>query len=149
MDESLSFFDSPDESFLHAIGSPSFFTWDGLLSDLFVPPTLPSAEKQRIAKRLEGFDSQESLAYRELCRRFGTRLRREDLLTIARALTPPGVLRVDRDATRRKEVLLKWFDENWPVLEPRLGCMVLWPADITQPSKSPRLPFLFSQRHIN
>jgi hypothetical protein len=89
-----------------------------------------SAEKQRIAKRLGGFNWSGSVAYRELCERFGTSLRQQDLLTIARALHPWCGLRLDRDAKRRKEVLLKLFDDNWPALEPCLGYIVLGRADM-------------------
>jgi hypothetical protein len=34
-------------------------------------------------------------------------------------------LRVDRDARRRKIVMLKWFEENWLKVEPLLAHIVL------------------------
>jgi hypothetical protein len=129
-DESFPFFDRPDESFPPAIGSPPISTCDGLFSHVVVPPTLMSAEKQRIAKRLGKFDSRTILAYQKLGQRFGTPLRQEDLLTIAGALQPWCPVRLDRDAKRRKTVMLQWFAENWPLLEPCLGYIDLGRADM-------------------
>jgi hypothetical protein len=130
MDDSVPFFDRPDESLPRAIGSPPIFTYDGLFSHMVIPPTLMSAEKQRIAKRLGGFNWRASVAYQELRQRFGTPLRQQDLLTIAGAIPPSCALCLDRDAKRRKEVLLKWFDDNWMALEPCLHYMVLVRGDV-------------------
>jgi hypothetical protein len=34
-------------------------------------------------------------------------------------------IRLDRDARRRKAVMIKWFNENWEVIEPLLRHIVL------------------------
>lgn len=82
-------------------------------------------EKRRIRDRLNGFHPKQSLVWREIKRRFGNQLRHGELLSIAEvAATFAGVF-LDRDAKRRKSVLIKWFQENWNVLLPYLSCVVL------------------------
>jgi hypothetical protein len=34
-------------------------------------------------------------------------------------------IKLDRDARRRKVVILKWFDENWAEIEPVLPLIIL------------------------
>jgi hypothetical protein len=79
-----------------------------------------SQERRRIESMMQGFNSETSPAIRALVKRYGremtlVRLRgeAEHLVTqFQGALTP-----LERVHKRRKSVLLKWFDDNWSVIE--------------------------------
>lgn len=73
-------------------------------------------EKVRIRSRLRGFDYQASRSWLYLCRQFGPDLNQGELLSIAEVVAEQANLRVDRDAKRRKNVLRKWFEENWNII---------------------------------
>jgi hypothetical protein len=49
---------------------------------------------------------------------FGSNLNQAELLSIAEVLAFRLNLKVDRGAKRRKEVLIKWYDENWDRIAP-------------------------------
>ena len=81
-------------------------------------------ERERIQIRLSGFKPKSSFAYKELIARFGN-ICHYDLLSIAQVLATAAGLTIDRDAKRRKSVLIKWFDENWITISPFLNYVVL------------------------
>jgi hypothetical protein len=84
-------------------------------------PRPPSTlERTRVASRLSGFDSARSFAWREFCARFGASLNQAELLSVAQVLASEAGVKVDREAKRRKEVLIKWFDENYLAIAPIL-----------------------------
>jgi len=83
------------------------------------------AEKARIAVRLGGFDSKENHVWEELSKRFGADIKRGELTNIAILLSETLKIKLDRDAKRRKCVLLKWFDENWEMIYPLLDYVIL------------------------
>jgi hypothetical protein len=56
---------------------------------------------------------------------YGPRLRQDELVSIASILAAQLNLKLDRDARRRKNVMVKWFEENWMRIEPLLGQIVL------------------------
>ena len=114
----------------------SFFTNGNQGSQLFHNATVsgvPSAgqskvnfdEKQRIAMRMTGFDLKENHIWEELSRRFGSTIKRGELTNIAQVLADTANIKLDRDAKRRKSVLLKWFDEHWDTIYPLLDYVVL------------------------
>jgi hypothetical protein len=80
----------------------------------------PTREKERIAVRLSGFNARENDAWKEMTRRFGSSIKHPELLTMAEALAKQAKLMLDRDAKRRKTVLIKWFEENWEAIRPHL-----------------------------
>ena len=84
-----------------------------------------SSERSRIARRLQGFDQRDNVAWLELSRRFGSNLKQGELQSIAQALAEGAGIKLDRDAKRRKIVLLKWFEENWLTIKPFLEFVVL------------------------
>ena len=96
------------------------------------PRTQNESERKKIDERLRGFSLNESKAWKAICEKFGPNLNQSELLSIAEVLcsevnhtqrnTP---LKVDREAKRRKEVLIKWFDENYPDIQPYLKTIVL------------------------
>jgi hypothetical protein len=61
----------------------------------------------------------------QLASRYGSRISQQELVSIAEAAAHQMNLRVDRDARRRKIVMIKWFEENWPMIFPVLNWIVL------------------------
>jgi hypothetical protein len=81
-------------------------------------------ERARIASRLDGFNPKDNEVWTALANRFGTRINKKNLVKIASILAAKVNIRLDRDAKRRKTVLLKWFTENWVSLSPFLDYLV-------------------------
>jgi hypothetical protein len=96
------------------------------ISSLFPPlPREDNQEKQRIAQRLQGFNSKDNPAWKAIAQRFGPAIKQGELLSIATVLAENANIRLDRDAKRRKSVLLKWFEENWTAVSPFIDYVVL------------------------
>ena len=85
----------------------------------------PQDEKVRIAMRLAGFNPKDNPVTQEITRRFGSTIKHGELVGIAQAIADKAQIKLDRDAKRRKNVLLKWFSENWDVISPFLDYIVL------------------------
>ena len=83
---------------------------------LMFPASEPNREKQRIAERLGDFDAKRCPVWRKITQRFGNAIKQPELLSIARVLADQLNLKLDRDAKRRKSVLIKWFAENWELV---------------------------------
>jgi hypothetical protein len=84
-----------------------------------------SEELERVQKRINGFNWRRSTAWRQLSKVFGPHLKQEELVSIAELIAKKLDIRLDRDARRRKIVMLKWFEENWVAVEPLLAAIVL------------------------
>jgi hypothetical protein len=82
-------------------------------------------EKQRIASRLHGFNVKDNPVWTAITQKFGPTIKQPELLSIASVLAANANIRLDRDAKRRKSVLLKWFEENWLAVEPFIDFVVL------------------------
>lgn len=78
-------------------------------------------DKKKVESRLDGFNPNESLAWIEICKKYGSSLSHNELISIAQVFASNFGIKVDRDAKRRKEVLIKWFDENSKLLIPFLN----------------------------
>jgi hypothetical protein len=52
-------------------------------------------------------------------------LKQEELVSIAELVAQRLRIKLDRDARRRKTVMIKWFDENWLFILPVLRFVVL------------------------
>ncbi|KAH0788594.1 hypothetical protein GPJ56_007276 [Histomonas meleagridis] len=89
------------------------------------PHSGTNREKERINDRLHGFDPKDNIAWKEITKRFGTNIKQPELLSIAEVLANYANVKLDRDAKRRKTVLIKWFSENWPLISPYLHYVVL------------------------
>jgi hypothetical protein len=79
-----------------------------------------TTEKQRIASRLQGFNPKDNRAWTYLTQQFGPSLKQNILVQIATLLAGEAHVKLDRDAMRRKSVLVKWFEENWAAVSPFL-----------------------------
>lgn len=84
-----------------------------------------AAERNRIDERIKDFDYERSTAWFELQRRGWDRLNQAELLRIAQILGTKTGISIDREAKRRKGVLVKWFDENMDLLGPKMGFIKL------------------------
>jgi hypothetical protein len=72
--------------------------------------------------RLGGFHAEGSRAARRLRAMFPQgELTRRSLYSFASLVGALGGVTLPRDFTRRKELLVKWFDDNFDALEPYLG----------------------------
>ena len=76
----------------------------------------PSLEKQKLAIKLGGFDYKSSEAWRKIVELYGTDIKRTTLCDIAKYIAEKKGLKMDRDSKRRKDVLLKWYNDNWSVV---------------------------------
>jgi hypothetical protein len=85
----------------------------------------PHYEKNKAAERLNDFNLGESPAYAALKDRFGERVTRKKMLSIAQILSGGLRIAIDREAKRRRDVMIKWFDENWAAIEPHLDKITL------------------------
>jgi hypothetical protein len=103
---------------------PSGLTQPGLCPSLFAS-VKPNGEKHRIANRLQGFNPKDNQVWSVLAQKFGSNIKQPELLSIAAVLSKNANVPLDRDAKRRKSVLLKWFEENWNAVYPFLDYVVL------------------------
>jgi hypothetical protein len=79
-----------------------------------------ATEMKIVSKLTKDFDCQFSPAWKAICARFGENLKASELFSIAQTVYEKysGQLSdLGRLQRRRKTVLLKWYDENWPFLE--------------------------------
>jgi hypothetical protein len=88
-------------------------------------PADSSKERDRVASRLSGFNSKDNSVWKAITQRFGNNIKQPELLSMAQVLANHANIRLDRDAKRRKAVLIKWFEENWVAIEPFLPFVVL------------------------
>ena len=86
-------------------------------------------EKKRIAMRMNGFDPKDNRVWSEIANRFGANVKQGELTNIAQVIAAHAGIKLDRDAKRRKGVLLKWFDENWEKITPFLDYVILASSD--------------------
>jgi hypothetical protein len=91
----------------------------------------PVSDRDRVTDRLKNFQYRTSQPWLAITKRFGPHLGQVELLSLAdiiqRNLT--DVAPLDREAKRRKEVLIKWFDENWAPIEGFLPRVSMTDAD--------------------
>jgi hypothetical protein len=108
----------------HAFAKDLGHTWESLRMESLEADSESARERQRVETILEGFDPKTSAAAMALASRFGARMTlprlRKEAESLAKhfkgSLTP-----LERVHRRRKSVLLKWFDVNWPVIAPWMG----------------------------
>lgn len=87
--------------------------------------TKPNSDKKKVQQILRGFDQDRSEAVSYLKQKYGD-LKQYEILQIAEYCTSKiKILALDRESKRRKEVLLKWFDENFSILKPVLDDIVV------------------------
>ena len=90
-------------------------------------------ERLRIAHRLAGFSPKGSFVMNEITTRFGKNVKHPELVNVAQLLASQASIKLDRDAKRRKNVLYKWFEENWEKIAPFIDNVVL--QEVQDPTK--------------
>jgi hypothetical protein len=80
---------------------------------------------------MRGFDWANSNAWLLLTGQFGEKIKQEELVSIAQVVAARGNIPFDRDARRRKGVIIKWFQDNWNVAHFILPFVVLEPSEST------------------
>jgi hypothetical protein len=102
-----------------------------------IPPAQPEAnpapnnlgrianERIRVQSRVDGFDWRLSHAWRHLAFIYGEKVTQGELVSVADLLARSIGIRLDRDARRRKVVMIKWFEENWAFIYPLLPIIAL------------------------
>jgi len=81
--------------------------------------TVPqSPEVERVGNRLAGFSWKNATAWKHVSKLFGDDIKQTTLRKIADDLSSKLDVHLDRDAKRRKSVLIKWFEENWNMIIP-------------------------------
>jgi hypothetical protein len=87
------------------------------------PPII--LERERIQRRIGDFDWKESGTWAYLSWMFGPKLNQAELISIGELVAVPLRITLDRDARRRKAVMIKWFEENWVQIQPLLWYITL------------------------
>ncbi|KAK8891581.1 hypothetical protein M9Y10_028794 [Tritrichomonas musculus] len=90
------------------------------LSSEFSRRNANELERKRVSNRLNGFSIKDSIAWQEICKRFGPNLNQSELLSMAEIIGQQAGIKVDREAKRRKEVLIKWYEENIVIIRKML-----------------------------
>ena len=75
-------------------------------------------ENLMVKIRLRDFDPENCPAVEMLQTKFGSLPNRHQLLALAQVIKEKLGIALDREATRRKNVLIKWYDENLEVIKP-------------------------------
>ena len=94
-------------------------------SALYQRRSSSETERIRVINRLNGFGFQNSPSWSIISSRWGDNLSQTELLGIATILCTKTGLKVDREAKRRKDVLVKWFDENFHIIQRYFDLIVL------------------------
>lgn len=75
-------------------------------------------ERKKLEDRSSVIDPNKSLAYAELKKKNWDILTQNELLSIAQLLAKKADVELDREAKRRKQILLIWFHENFEKIKP-------------------------------
>lgn len=87
--------------------------------------TKSNSDKKKVQQILKGFDQEKSEAVIYLKKKYGD-LKQYEYLQIAEYCAKKNnILTLDRESKRRKEVLLKWYHDNFHILKPILDNIVL------------------------
>jgi hypothetical protein len=105
---------------------PANFTEASARRDPVAPGAVgTSRELERIEERIRGFNWKRSWVWIHLTSVYGPKLTQEELVSLADLIASALHIKLDRDARRRKTVMIKWFEENWLRIRPILPYMVL------------------------
>ncbi|KAK8895033.1 hypothetical protein M9Y10_023475 [Tritrichomonas musculus] len=86
------------------------------------PKTLQAEFEQKfVQEKLNDFEPTSCKAWTKLTSRFGPKISQEELLSLAEVVSHQLEIELYREYKRRKNMLIKWFDENldlvWPYIE--------------------------------
>lgn len=75
-------------------------------------------EKALLKEKLGGFDPKSSIAWTKLTDRYGPKISLDEMLSLAQAVSSVLNVPLTREYKRRKDMLIKWFDEHFDVIWP-------------------------------
>ncbi|OHT13120.1 hypothetical protein TRFO_16881 [Tritrichomonas foetus] len=75
-------------------------------------------ERLKIGERLKDYDYEKSEAWRAIKSLGWDSLNQKELLSVAYVISNKCGAVIDREAKRRKAILVKWFDENLEAIQP-------------------------------
>ena len=86
------------------------------------PKTLQAEfEAKFVQEKMADFDPTNCEAWAKLTSRFGPKISQEELLSLAEVVSHQLNIELYREYKRRKNMLIKWFDEHcdqvWPYIE--------------------------------
>lgn len=114
-DENISFIDLEDHTDLKVIKKSK------KAENIKTKPKASKKGKEAsyIKKVLSDFDYKSSPTWKKIQHLFSTGIRHTELLSVAEVLVHlTGAPNVSRSCHRSFPVLIKWFDDNWEILEP-------------------------------
>lgn len=82
-------------------------------------------DRRKADSRLGDFDPKNSKIWKKICNKFSPNLSQNELVSLAEIIASNVKIKVDREARRRKEVLIKWFDENSEKIDPFINIIHL------------------------
>ncbi|KAH0794289.1 hypothetical protein GPJ56_001892 [Histomonas meleagridis] len=80
-------------------------------------------EAQRTRRRLNQdsiSDVYETEVYKTIKKKFSSGITQKELKLVAQIICSKTSLKLDREASRDKRVLIKWFIEHWDEIEPHI-----------------------------
>jgi hypothetical protein len=84
-----------------------------------------SDDRLRVRQRMGEFNWKMSATWARLRCLYGSQLSLAELISIADIIAQRLDIKADRDARRRKSVMIRWFDENWVQIQVILHIIVL------------------------
>jgi hypothetical protein len=102
-------------------------------------------EHNFVEEKRRGFDAYSSRAWTCLTNKYGPRISQEKLLSLAQVAAFELRLGLPREWKRRKEMLVRWFDENLDIVWPFIQAKVVvsdtsgHPIDCAAPQRPPGL----------
>ncbi|KAK8886980.1 hypothetical protein M9Y10_038015 [Tritrichomonas musculus] len=84
-------------------------------------------ERLKLQKRRQSgnCDIKNSLAFKKLQQKGWDKFNQKELRSIAQVISKKSGISLDREAKRRREILLTWFDENFEYIKKHMDCITL------------------------
>ncbi|KAI5512355.1 hypothetical protein TVAGG3_0748450 [Trichomonas vaginalis G3] len=76
-------------------------------------PRGTGSESKRVSDKLRGFIPEKTEAWNFLVMRFSSGITQSELRSIANVVCLKCNLKLERDASRDRRILIKWFHDNW------------------------------------
>lgn len=86
-----------------------------------------TVERLKLLKRIQNrsYDVKSSAAFKKIQKLGWDKLNQKELRSIAQVISKKSGISLDREAKRRREILLTWFDENFDQISEHMDHIVL------------------------
>jgi hypothetical protein len=127
-----------DRVIAQAIAADVQRLYDRMLSDYGVQsPSRSGFDPPRFGESSQVAGSKSSHAWRKVTSRYGDGLNHAELLSVAEVVAYNLNVPLDREAKRRKSLLIKWFEDNMNEIEPFLDYVKLVDSNGCQITNDP------------